>query len=1163
MTMRLVKSETPSKSIDFEFIKQKVDIVELIRQSEPNLRPVGKQWTSGHESVHESEKGQCLSVDPEQGLWNCFHCQKGGTVIDWLMELEGLDPVTACIKLSQKNNLPLPFLTPEQQLQAQKEFEHTKRVRGIIQEACKFYHGQSTSEVREYLSHRGLKEETIQQQLIGYAPSGGTVLFDHLTSSNQAYSRDDLLATGLFHSAKGRIYDHYQDRILFPYWLGTEIIYSIGRVPTGNQSCLEQRNTADQGKYKKHLTHSTSHPYISSTAVVHGIYGQNSIKGKKEIIITEGVLDALLAQQAGFGCLSPNSNRFSQDQIQQLVSLAQPKEVVYLINDNEESGSGLEGAKHTSEALFQARIDTRIVTLPKDPNRDKVDLADFLQQATGQAATELTGLMSKAEEYLEFRLRPISCLPTNKCIDELNQLIESVVSANFDPIKMGQARKQIIKNTDIGAKAIDEQIKECKSKLEKGASVFEKKMISPEVDSDNNRPTIAISSDLQEMSDQCLEVLLANSKRPSLFRVGDQLFGLSAGPEPEPILLNKHKLRGILDRKIIFTKVDKENRAVRILPPIHVVEDLLNLMDMSQIPSLDGIATHPMLNCKGELITKNFYDADTKFYFHEVQTNFLAKTINRQTATEAVSFLCQDLLGDFCFDGSASLANALSAMITPFLRPRVAGPTPIFVIHSPVEGSGKGKLVDCLTIPSTNSIRVGKMAGNVTESEWRKRITAALIARPSHIIIDNIAGELNSSALASATTEDVWLDRILGKSETSRIKIRNLWMVTGNNVSLSSELVRRSVSIRLDPGMETPHQRIGFRYPNITKFCQQNRNQIQDAILSLIRYWLANDQIKGKQVMGSYEEWVSILGGILSLVGFDTFLGNRPQISENMDSSKAAWVGFFNDWYQTFQDGLVGVNQLFRLASSLENQNDSGWLDHEFENTYTEQGQRTKLARLLRDRQDRVIGGFKLNSHHKKVQNANRWKLTIVESRTEPLWQPTKLKFSQSPGKRDEVLDVSQVSQVSLNDNSSNMDGKNNKRVPNNEDYNKNDPGNTNRLIRLTEEDENHNQSVLEAGEPTVSQLSLGSDVIDDSHQLEKNGEQRSQLNQNLSWIYEVESEVEGNPNTSPGLKREVEGLLTRCDAEFQNKIENEVKQGMLLRRALHLTKKFLLEEAK
>jgi hypothetical protein len=183
-----------------------------------------------------------------------------------------------------------------------------------------------------------------------------------------------------------------------------------------------------------------------------------------------------------------------------------------------------------------------------------------------------------------------------------------------------------------------------------------------------------------------------------------------------------------------------------------------------------------------------------------------------------------------------------------------------------------------------------------------------------------------------------------------------------------------------------------------------------------------------------------------------------------------------------------------------------------------------------------------------------------VESRTEPLWQPTKLKFSQSPGKRDEGLDVSLVS---LNDNSSNMDGKNNKRVPNNEDYNKNDPGNTNRLIRLTEEDESHNQSVLEAGEPTVSQLSLGSDVIDDSHQLEKNGEQRSQLNQNLSWIYQVESEVEGNPNTSPALKREVEGLLTRCDAEFQNKIENEVKQGMLLRRALHLTKKFLLEEAK
>ena len=121
-------------------------------------------------------------------------------------------------------------------------------------------------------------------------------------------------------------------------------------------------------------------------------------------IITEGIVDALLAKQAGFGVISPVTTKFAKRDIEELCKLSKHWNTVYIINDNETSGEGEKGAIQTAERLFGDGQDVRLVTLPLPEGVDKIDLADFLNVPKDQRETridELKQLMNEAPDYIE------------------------------------------------------------------------------------------------------------------------------------------------------------------------------------------------------------------------------------------------------------------------------------------------------------------------------------------------------------------------------------------------------------------------------------------------------------------------------------------------------------------------------------------------------------------------------------------------------------------------------------------------------------------------------------------------------------------------------------------------------------------------------------------
>ena len=86
----------------------------------------------------------------------------------------------------------------------------------------------------------------------------------------------------------------------------------------------------DYKKYVKHLTHD-KYPYVSDVAVKHIIWGEDLIRGKKEIILTEGVFDALLAKQIGYNVISPFTTQLSHAQNERIAEICGKADTVYVI----------------------------------------------------------------------------------------------------------------------------------------------------------------------------------------------------------------------------------------------------------------------------------------------------------------------------------------------------------------------------------------------------------------------------------------------------------------------------------------------------------------------------------------------------------------------------------------------------------------------------------------------------------------------------------------------------------------------------------------------------------------------------------------------------------------------------------------------------------------
>jgi hypothetical protein len=432
----------------------------------------------------------------------------------------------------------------------------------------------------------------------------------------------------------------------------------------------------------------------------------------------------------------------------------------------------------------------------------------------------------------------------------------------------------------------------------------------------SNRP-------LRDVSRDALAALVVANDPPTIFQRGGALVRVRRDERGQPLIepLGEAALRGRLARAANFLRVGADGSPRHVAPPLDVVRDLASIPGWPRVPSLAGLIEVPVLRPNGTVFAEPGFDSESGLYFAPAPGLKVPPIPERPTVEDVTRALglIGEALCDFPFGGAADRANAIALLLTPIVRPAIAGAIPLAVITAPSPGTGKSLLASLASIIATGR-PAGVMAETSDDEEWRKRITTVLKAPQNVALIDNIQRPLGSPVLAAMLTSDTWEDRLLSTNQTVRLPQRTTWVVTGNNVRLVGDLPRRAYVITLDAKTVRPWERVGFRHPDLIRWVRENRGELLWSCLVLARHWVALGHLEADvPTLGSFEGWVRTLGGILGAAGVQRFLGNATQVHEVLAESHLGWGGFLRAWIREFGDGPVAVAQVAeRLVSSSE-----------------------------------------------------------------------------------------------------------------------------------------------------------------------------------------------------------------------------------------------------
>ena len=407
-------------------LKTHNDIIIIARDLGFNGSRSGNAW-QGECPLHNSSGGKCFVIWPGIQGFKCYHCDASGDVINLVSLYKRCDHATAVNFLADRVGMPhlsgVSGLSAEEQALREAEAKEEALVYDMLTAAAEWYHLQLQNypDIVDHLhNHYGFSPEIVDELKIGFSPPGTSDpgipsdLALHLGST--AGFKDNLVKSGLFtfSTPDGPLWDYFKGRIVFPFWKNGKVVNMIARAtpitPVDQYECYVEKDgnvKTDAGgqpmyvKYKKLRRHDLSDEkkkHISKFIGTETFMGSDSIRGAKQVIITEGAPDWVSAVDHGFAAISPVTTNFRDEDLEKLAHATAGADAVYIINDNEDNQAGLTGALKTGKYLTGQGRKVFLVELPKPEGDSKIDLNEYLRDHT---ADDLRELMESAKSILD------------------------------------------------------------------------------------------------------------------------------------------------------------------------------------------------------------------------------------------------------------------------------------------------------------------------------------------------------------------------------------------------------------------------------------------------------------------------------------------------------------------------------------------------------------------------------------------------------------------------------------------------------------------------------------------------------------------------------------------------------------------------------------------
>lgn len=420
----------------------------------------------------------------------------------------------------------------------------------------------------------------------------------------------------------------------------------------------------------------------------------------------------------------------------------------------------------------------------------------------------------------------------------------------------------------------------------------------PPRDPSDPRPVIRIGVDLHRV---VAEAVVALGKDLRTYQRGGQLVHVARDEAITNTLLVRAMRPATVKVRLsacaAWEKLDgRSNSFCPASPPDDVVQAVACAGEYQGVRPLVGLLEAPALIEGGEVLQEPGYDARSGYlYDPQIQFPSIPAQPTREDALAALGQL-EEIFMDFPFARDEHASAAVAALLTCFARPAIAGPVPMFAVDATTAGTGKGRLVDAISI-----LFLGREAPKTglpeDEDELAKTLTSIVNEGAPLGILDNVTKPVTSKQLDLTLTSNFLKQRILGTNTTASVPHRTVWFLTGNNVELGGDLHRRVIPVRLESKLENPEARNDFRHPDLLAWVLAERPRLAVAALTILRAFVVAGcpLSESWRPLGSFEAWSALVPPALTWLDRADPCDARADLSAH-DSNKGALLVLVEHW---------------------------------------------------------------------------------------------------------------------------------------------------------------------------------------------------------------------------------------------------------------------------
>ena len=327
------------------------------------------------------EKTASFSVAPDKGIYYCFGCHKGGGVINFQMEVEGLSYPDAVRALAKRVGMEVP-----EDEQYQSRYRQQERLWALHKEAARFFHSQLYAPVGraalEYAFGRGMSKSILTTFGVGYAPD----TWDSMVKAMRAkgYTEQELKDSGLVTVSQknGNLFDRFRDRLMFPIIdVRGNVIGFGGRIISNDKDTAKYLNSPETMIFNKRKN----------------LFGLNLAKKTKQdhLILVEGNIDVVALHQYGFdNAIASLGTSLTEEQA---ALMTRYTDQVVLIYDGDKAGQN--ATQRAIPILEKAGLQVKVLQI-----KDAKDPDEFLKKF---GADKFKILLEDSANRVEYQLNSI------------------------------------------------------------------------------------------------------------------------------------------------------------------------------------------------------------------------------------------------------------------------------------------------------------------------------------------------------------------------------------------------------------------------------------------------------------------------------------------------------------------------------------------------------------------------------------------------------------------------------------------------------------------------------------------------------------------------------------------------------------------------------------